>query len=746
VAGKPLEILDLVQAGIRLSETMDAANTAGVVHGSLASDCVYIAAGNEVQVTGFGFARVQRGDPACVPPELSRVKGDRRSDVYGIGAILWEMATGEVAPPDPMPATQLRPDLPMLLDGIIRTALEPDPRKRHQSAAGLAQSLRHFQEGCATPRKLSRAQMAGVSGKHRRTKRVSTGIADSRWAGRVKWFRRGAAVAVVLTVAFAVYIVLMRRESFRQTGVSQLTETGDIVEAAISPDGASLALVREEPGGQSLWTRPTTGKVPVRLVPPVAAGISDIAFSRTGKEIYFLRGDTATLHFIATAGGDVTTLAKGVKAPRLSPDTLKLAFVRKVGIEHTLVIANPNGSEEVVAQARAAPAELTGAAWAPGGKMFAVGVFVPGEGHQVMTAHLDGSYTQPLGWQLWPGPIRFAWLPGADAVIVVGPERSGVGRVWRVKHPEGTTAIIAGGADYSGLSLTANGKSLVTVATIRNASLWTIPAGEPSAVRQVSRGEGPDGVRGLDWLSPTHLVYASEDKQSRGLWVIDAEGKGSGPILRHPDQPLAPHVSPDGQRITFVWIQEKARHVWTVDPDGKGLRDVTRTGLQDNPSFAPDGQSIYYNTSTNPALAVPDSAEAGIWRIPTEGGRPERVAPGPAEYAAVSPTGDKLAYRVGAEVFVVTLAQAQVEARLPISEPGQVGWTPDGKAIVWAKTRGRIANLWAHPLDGGAPVQLTAFTTPGRIHSFAWSRDGKTIALSRGDDVRHAVLIHDKSW
>jgi Tol biopolymer transport system component len=64
----------------------------------------------------------------------------------------------------------------------------------------------------------------------------------------------------------------------------------------------------------------------------------------------------------------------------------------------------------------------------------------------------------------------------------------------------------------------------------------------------------------------------------------------------------------------------------------------------------------------------------------------------------------------------------------------RLGWTPDGHALTYMHyTTGNTQNVYMQPLAGGAPVQLTHFNSePGMVLAYAWSRDGKKIAISRG--------------
>ena len=66
-------------------------------------------------------------------------------------------------------------------------------------------------------------------------------------------------------------------------------------------------------------------------------------------------------------------------------------------------------------------------------------------------------------------------------------------------------------------------------------------------------------------------------------------------------------------------------------------------------------------------------------------------------------------------------------------------WTPDDSAI--AHVAGSPPNVWAAPLDGGPPHQLTRFSDGRRIGLFAWSRDGKRLALTRTTTTHDIVMI-----
>ena len=77
---------------------------------------------------------------------------------------------------------------------------------------------------------------------------------------------------------------------------------------------------------------------------------------------------------------------------------------------------------------------------------------------------------------------------------------------------------------------------------------------------------------------------------------------------------------------------------------------------------------------------------------------------------------------------------------MPSSVPGSVRWTPDGRAIAYVDGDTQT-NLWVQPLDGAPAHPLTHFTDGRTIPSFAWSRDGKRLAIARETVTNDIVLF-----
>ena len=135
--------------------------------------------------------------------------------------------------------------------------------------------------------------------------------------------------------------------------------------------------------------------------------------------------------------------------------------------------------------------------------------------------------------------------------------------------------------------------------------------------------------------------------------------------------------------------------------------------------------------------------------VPIEGGEPTEIvnALAGAESVDVSPDGDRLMF-VSSEtqnqfvIMVCDLPMCTNRQRLPpptnFSPAELTRWTPDGQSIAYVDTNG--SNIWSQPLDGGPPRQITHFSDR-RVKSFAWSRDGKRLAVIRTTTTNDIVLF-----
>lgn len=199
-----------------------------------------------------------------------------------------------------------------------------------------------------------------------------------------------------------------------------------------------------------------------------------------------------------------------------------------------------------------------------------------------------------------------------------------------------------------------------------------------------------------------------------------------------------PAVSPDGRYI--VWSSSAAGHrnIWRMDIDGGNPKQLTSGNNEWHPEYTPDGKWLVYVTMVY-----------SLWKMPAGDGAPVRLTDGLSWRPAISPDGKWVAFnRLDEASSQWQIAVMRFEGGTPhkiFDAPSAsifraIRWTPDGRGVAYPVTSGGVSNIWSQPLDGGPPRQLTDFKDQ-LIFDFAWSRDGKQLALSRGVVNSDVVLI-----
>ena len=188
----------------------------------------------------------------------------------------------------------------------------------------------------------------------------------------------------------------------------------------------------------------------------------------------------------------------------------------------------------------------------------------------------------------------------------------------------------------------------------------------------------------------------------------------------------------------------KTQNIFRIDLNSGAMKQITFGQHNDGAACSPDEKSIAYYSL--------DAGKTEIFKLPIDGGTPQKMSD-LGTGATFSPDGKLLAFRYTQgtaadyhlKIAVVPAAGGPVIHEFeidPREDHVRILFTPDSKGLAYSIYDGGVANLWVQPLSGGPLKQLTFFKSM-RIGDFAFSRDGKSIALLRGGVTSDVVLIRD---
>jgi serine/threonine protein kinase len=723
------------------------------------------------------------GTVAYMSPEQAKGKElDARTDLFSFGAVLYEMATGAVpfqgetsavifdgilnrAPVAPV---RLNPGVPLRLEEIINKLLEKDRDLRYQSAAELRSDLKRLKRDTDSgriPAESSSVPATPHSGPLPLQSSGSVPISSSsavlvETAKRNKTWLSLATLLTLLVVSAAIYgayslFFSARPLPFQSIKTTRVSGTRGARLSAMSPDGKYLAYVVNEDGNEGVWLRHIASDSNVRIVSNEHVQYNAICFTLDGSYLYFTHTQLASgpasqsydLYRVAVLGGTPQFLTRDIdSSPSFSPDGQRMVFLRAndpVPGKYNLLIANADGTGEKILMSGLDEEAISDPDWSPDGKTI-VGVQLVASADALgkMFTIDPQSGALKVIFQSTTQALQIAkWMPDGKSLVVLVQNADSQFRrnqIGLVTYPGGRFHPITSDTnDYTSLNVSADGKTLATVLGQEQRDAYVSHAGSSdySDLKQITSG---DPTTFVSWSAKKVIFWqdskiftkdpgdvSEADEMIDAKFLLDLAGCADGHI-----------VSSRGS------LETKMVTLWRIEGDGSGLRQLTKGKFDVGPVCSPDSKQVYYE----------DGGVRNDARISIEGSAPELVYSlgEPQAGMAISPDGRTLAlgsYDFKVQKPNVTLMEADTKKILRILDYdprhiGRLSFASDGKAIVYPIREKGIDNLWAQPLDGGLGHPLTHYSSL-KIYSYAWSHDGKALALVRGDSPTDLVLMQD---
>ena len=777
--GLPLD--RILAYAIPLADAVGAAHQRGITHRDLKPANVMIGDDGRVKVLDFGLAKLKESDAslaaslptqaltgegrimgtvAYMSPEQAEAKPvDPRSDVFSLGVVIFEMATSQrpfkgdtplsilssILKDTPASLTDLKANLPRDLARIVRRCLSKDPEDRYQTAKDLRNDLRALKEdpsSAPSPAARGRYVMVAVAS----IAALLVAAAFVYWSGDAR--QPGAASPATA-------------QPFASVSLNRLTTTGTAGLAAISDDGRYVAYVITEQGKSGLWLRQVATTSNVAIVPPADVRFHGVTFSPDGNHLFYSFYPAGELfgHLwqVPVLGGTPRRILDDVDGDiSFEPSGNRFAMVRNhAPTQQTfLIVSDTSGSNVKTLVTRKAPNRFNigSVAWSPDGRSIA-SVVNRGEALEADVVLVDATTGQErvLGNHAWRNISEVAWLPDGKSLLInaraAGSESAA--QVWLLPasgdEPRRITNDLS---SYAGLSVSADGKSFVSVRSEMRSRVWIVDAAGGES-RAVSSGAGADdGVDGLAWTADGRLVYTSASSGNRDIWMMDADGRHRLQLTSDKAHDSWPAVTTDGRRIVFVSERGGARGLWVMELSGEDQRRVGTVTVGPQPRVSTDGQWIYY------------TAPGGRnFRISIEGGEPVPVELPAAAEGSVnplpegfhepvpSPEGRMIAGHYnsreprGERTAVVPLDGGPPRLFPHVTIDAE--WSADGKSLLYLVARDGSTNLWRQPIAGGPAVPLTRFSDE-RIFRFSASPDQKRWAIVRGNIASDVVLLSEQ--